>query len=400
MVARSLLPIFAVPLLKRRLKNGKEHTTRWTEKLGHPSVKRPEGQLIWFHAVGLGEVLSLRGLVATMGKIDPSLNFLITSSALSSATGIAKQMPPRTQHQFLPLDAPKYSGPFLDHWRPDLVIWVEQDIWPGLICDVEKRCIPQALINARMNAASYKKHARARTVFTAVLAKMATITTQDDQTAKHLAQLGVTKSTALNISLKAATPSLAHDETLLSTLKSVTQNRRVWAVSPAHHSDIEVAMQAHKLILLRDPTILLVIVPRNLDLDLPPDLPRRSHAQLPDGPIWIADTFGELGTIYELADTVLIGGTFDKTEGHSPWEAAALNCTILHGPRTANFASDYTLLHFHKGAVLVQSAPEIVTALCDIDQTDLKRNAQTIVGKARTALVPFARSLLALRGKA
>ena len=152
---RYLVPLFATPFLKRRLARGKEHPTRWTEKLGRTTAERPSGPLIWLHAVGLGEVLSLRGIITAMGKIDPSTNFLITSSALSSAKAIEGQMPPRTQHQFMPLDNAQFSQHFLNHWQPDLVIWAEQDIWPGLICDIAKRNIPQALVNARMNAFSF-----------------------------------------------------------------------------------------------------------------------------------------------------------------------------------------------------------------------------------------------------
>lgn len=203
---RHLVPLFATPFLKRRLARGKEHPTRWTEKLGRTTAERPSGPLIWLHAVGLGEVLSLRGIITEMGKIDPSTNFLITSSALSSANAIAGQMPPRTQHQFMPLDNAQFSQHFLNHWQPDLVIWAEQDIWPGLICDIAKRNIPQALVNARMSAFSFAKHAKTRALFSAALDRMVLITAQDSDTAMNLSALSVTKPISINNSFKAAAP--------------------------------------------------------------------------------------------------------------------------------------------------------------------------------------------------
>ena len=394
---RHLVPFVATPLLKRRLARRKEHPTRWTEKLGRTTAERPSGPLVWFHAVGLGEVLSLRGIIAEMGKIDPRAHFLITSSTLSSANAIAGQMPPRTQHQFLPLDNARFSQHFLDHWQPDLVIWAEQDIWPGLICDIAKRNIPQALVNARMNAISFAKHAKTRSLFSAALDRMALISAQDSDTAMNLAALGVTKPVSINSSFKAAAPPLRDNPAMLRELQNVTQDRRVWVVAPAHRIDAELAIKAHALLRERDPSALLIIAPRDISLDLPADLPRRSRGQTPSGPIWIADTLGELGIIYRLADAVLIGGTFGDTEGHSPWEAAAIGCTIMHGPRTANFANDYAALQSVNGSLPVNSPQDIAAALSS-DDTDARiHQAQLLITRAKADLQTLAQSLMALR---
>ena len=75
------LPLFKVAV-KRRLRLGKEHSTRWKEKLGAPSIARPSGKLVWLHAVGLGEVLALRGLIEKLHDKEESLNFLVTSSTI------------------------------------------------------------------------------------------------------------------------------------------------------------------------------------------------------------------------------------------------------------------------------------------------------------------------------
>ena len=395
--ARHAIPLIAKPLLKKRLAKGKEHPTRWTEKLGRPSAPRPKGPLIWLHAVGLGEVLSLRGLINAMNNIDPTANFLITSTALSSANGIAAQLPPRTQHQFLPLDVPSYAAQFLDHWQPDLVIWAEQDIWPGLIYDIHERGIPQALVNARMNATSFQKHAKAQALYKSAFHSMALITAQDRDTAEHLTKLGATAPITLNSSLKSAAPPLTCDVTELKILQRATQKRRVWIIAPAHAPDIDLAIKAHKMLLAHEPTALLIIAPRNLNTPLPENLPRRSAGQHPNGPIWIADTLGEMGLLYRLADTALIGGTFNDTQGHSPWEAAALGCAILHGPNTANFANAYAALDRNHAALLVTSSTEIADALLHANRTALIQNAKDLTAQARADIIPIAKSLLALK---
>jgi len=97
LAASHLFPLIARPILRKRLKRGKEHPTRWTEKLGQSLAPRPKGPLVWLHAVGLGEVLSLRGLIARMAAEQPDLSFLVTSSTAASAKVFGKNAPPPAQ---------------------------------------------------------------------------------------------------------------------------------------------------------------------------------------------------------------------------------------------------------------------------------------------------------------
>ncbi|MDC3324933.1 3-deoxy-D-manno-octulosonic acid transferase, partial [Planktomarina temperata] len=169
--------------LKRRKNNAKEHPKRWREKLGHACQPRPQGQLVWINAVGLGEVMALRGLIAALHAARPELHFLVTSSTLASAETFEKNLPPRTLHQFLPLDTPLYNRRFLDHWRPDLALWSEQDIWPGLVVETARRRIPQALINLRMAPSSFRRKRMARILFRALYQKFDLISAQEAQSA-------------------------------------------------------------------------------------------------------------------------------------------------------------------------------------------------------------------------
>ena len=137
-------------IIKWRIKRGKEHAIRWREKLGEPSVGRPSGKLVWLHAVGLGEVLALRGLILALHKKEENLNFLVTSSTVMSAEVFEKNCPPKTIHQFLPYDIKTYGNRFLRHWKPDLVIWSEQDVWPGLSCQANNFGIKQVLVNGKI----------------------------------------------------------------------------------------------------------------------------------------------------------------------------------------------------------------------------------------------------------
>lgn len=205
LLAARALPLLAPWALRRRLARGKEDPARWREKLGEPSLPRPEGPLVWLHAVGLGEVLALRGLIAEMGRQAPGAEFLVTSTARSSAQVLAANLPARCRHQFLPLDAPGYVARFLDHWRPCLSVWAEQEIWPGAVAAADARGIPLALINARITEASHARRIRARGIHADLLARFAVVSAQDTATAARLANLGA-RDVRVGGSLKPAAP--------------------------------------------------------------------------------------------------------------------------------------------------------------------------------------------------
>ena len=363
LMASHLFPLIAHPILRKRLKRGKEHPSRWTEKLGQNLALRPQGTLVWMHAVGLGEVLSLRGLIARMAKARPDLSFLVTSSTAASAKVFGSNAPARTIHQFLPLDAPSYRRRFLDHFRPDLCIWAEQDLWPGMVSDLAARGIPQCVVAARMNEKSYRAHQKAKRLYRDLYTAMAMVTAQDERTAAHLQALGA--DVTVSGSLKPAAPHLSCDQDELANIREKIGDRMVWAVAPAHPHDITLAQAAHEQVRIVDPSALLIIAPRFPDAEIAVNAPRRSRQEIPDAneTIWLCDTFGDLGLIYRLSDAVLIGGTFTDIEGHNPWEAVALGCAVLHGTRTKNFASDYAQLAAVDGATVVQSASDVANPL-------------------------------------
>lgn len=397
-----LIPLAAPRLLARRLAKGKELPDRWREKLGEPSLPRPDGTLIWVHAVGLGEVLALRGLIGAMaGQSDA--NFLVTSTTRGSAEVLASNLPPRTRHQFLPLDAPAYLARFLDHWRPDLSIWAEQDLWPGAVHAADARGIPLALVNARMNAEAYARRRRWAGLYADLFARFRLITAQDDATARHLQGLGA-KGVSVSTSLKTAAPPLAADPQALARARETLVGQRPVLLASSHHEDEFVTLAAfralrHRPLLViapRDPSRGAEIAARVVEHGMTASL--RSAGQGPVADVWIVDTLGEMGLWYRLCPVTIIGGTFGPTEGHNPWEPAALGAAILHGPRTGNFADDFSALHQAAAARLVM--PDSLAAALTEDHAEMAARAQALSQSAQGSLAPLAAELLALGGLA
>ena len=93
---------------------------------------------------------------------------------------------------------------------------------------------------------------------------------------------------------------------------------------------------------------------------------------------------------------MLVGGTFDDTEGHNPWEAAALGATVIHGPRTENFANDFKTLNQSDASVRVTNVHDLYDALRRNDLQNIAQRASDVVTTASESTGKLASDLIAL----
>lgn len=409
----ALQPVMRL-VLRQRLKKGKEEAARYREKLGEPTLDRPDGKLIWIHAVGLGEVLALRPLVDSLQKLRPGQNILVTSSARSSAQVIAKNLPLGAQHQLLPLDGPDFLRRFLDHWRPDLSIWSEQDLWPGAIHDTAARGIPLAYVNARMDSVSYRRRSRLSGLYRDTLRRFAIVTSQDPDSAAHLLTLGASSVHTLP-SLKPAALPLSVDEAEMSRLRPLFAGRRTWVAASTHADDEPAVIAAQLRLHLLSPEWLLILTPRAPDRGAEVaqaltaaglSVKRRSKGEDPDSEtaVLLADTFGELGLWYRISEKAFIGASMDPLGGHNPWEAICLGVPVLSGPHTDNFRADYEQLQGLGLAHQVAPGPGAAHAIADAiarPSADIKQeSAMKLVSASQATVDRLAVELLSIMDEA
>ena len=142
--------------LERRARDGKEDPFRLNERFGHASAPRPAGTLVWLHAASVGETQSVLTLVRALLQRDPTVHLLITTGTVTSAALVAQQNMPRVIHQFVPVDTQAAVRRFLQHWQPDLALWVESEFWPQMLWQAQMRHIPMLLINARISQKTFE----------------------------------------------------------------------------------------------------------------------------------------------------------------------------------------------------------------------------------------------------
>ena len=143
-----------VHLLRRRLSAGKEDTNRFPERRGIASRPRPFGPLVWMHAASVGEAQSALSLIEKMLRVRTDLHILVTTGTVTSAGILADRLPPRSFHQYVPVDRLPWVRRFLDHWEPDMAVWIESEFWPNLISETAERGIPAILVNGRISKKS------------------------------------------------------------------------------------------------------------------------------------------------------------------------------------------------------------------------------------------------------
>jgi 3-deoxy-D-manno-octulosonic-acid transferase len=354
--------------LGRRLLRGKEDRARLGERLGHASLPRPDGRLIWIHGASMGETMAVLPLIGELLKA-PGRSVLVTSGTVTSANLMAERLPEGAIHQFTPVDTPAATARFLDHWKPDIGLFVESEIWPNMLSAARARGIRLALVNGRMSERSFKGWRYARRTASKILSFYDLCLAQDDQTAQRLRMLGA-HDVQVSGNLKADAPPLPADEYKLDALRRAIGRRPVLLATQTHPGEDETVLPAHDALRAQFPDLLTIIVPRHVERG--PEIAmlcgtrpvaRRAlgAAIAADTAIYVADTMRELGLFYRLTHFCFIGGTLVPMGGHNPLEAAQLDCGVLFGPHTENFATAYDALLAAQGTGRVCSASDIVS---------------------------------------
>lgn len=335
-------------VLKQRQARGKEDPVRIGERLGHASLPRPPGRLVWVHGASVGESLAILPLIEALLERRPGLQVLVTSGTVTSARLLETRLPKRARHQFLPVDHPRACARFFAHWRPDLGLVVESELWPNLITTGAAADVPLALVNGRMSERSFRRWLRLRAVVGTLLGQFEQVLAQSDLDRARFERLGARDVRNLGNLKRAAAP-LPADPARLEALRAALAGRTVWLAASTHPGEEEVVFDLHRQLSLRFETLMTLVVPRHPERGLAiveaarqrgHGVGLRSAGDLPTAAtgIYVADTIGELGLFYRLAPLAFIGGSLVPHGGQNPLEGARLGCPPLYGPNVWNFA--------------------------------------------------------------
>ncbi|MCA6226860.1 MAG: 3-deoxy-D-manno-octulosonic acid transferase [Phenylobacterium sp.] len=358
-LATGLAEPLAPFILKRRAKVGREDPARIGERLGRAGQPRPDGPLVWLHGVSVGESVSLLAMVEGLRARRPDLALLVTSGTRTSADLLARRLPAGVIHQYVPIDGPRAAARFLDHWRPDLGVFAESELWPNLILTARRRGTRLVLASARITEGTARTWRRAPASARRLLSAFDLILPQDRATADRLRGLGADCGRELN--LKRAGAPLIFDPAELARLQGLAAGRPVVLAASTHPGEDALIAEAAEGL-----GALLVIAPRHPErgagIAAALRAPRRALGEdpAPETPVWIADTLGEMGLFFRLADVVVMGGSFPGgIGGHNPLEPARLGAPVITGPDIANAADVYDEMFDEACAIPARDAADL-----------------------------------------
>jgi 3-deoxy-D-manno-octulosonic-acid transferase len=348
-------------LLIRRRSRGKEDKLRSAERKGFAGVARPEGVLIWLHGASVGEVISLLPIAEHF--CTKGLSVLVTSGTVTSAEVALRRLPHNAIHQYVPVDLPAYVKRFLDHWKPDIGIFAESELWPNLIYAAQAKGAHLVIVNARMSERSFKRWQRFPSFITSLLRRFELVLAQTEADGQRLQELGAPRVQTVG-NLKYDVDAPPADSIDFNILKNAVSGRSVIVAASTHPGEEALVGEMHRIAREQVPNLLTIIAPRHPErgLEISEELIRsgltvcrRSQAALPDihTDIYIADTIGEMGLMYRLGQLTYMGGSLVEKGGQNPIEPAKLGNAILYGPHIHNFTEVYDVLSKSGGAFQV-----------------------------------------------
>ena len=370
-LVRTLYPIVIRRYIEKRKKMGKEDVKRFNERVGRTTKPRPAGRLIWLHGASVGEAISMLPLINRLLEIYPDAHVMVTTGTTTSAEVMAKRLPERAFHQYLPIDNPVFAARFIRHWQPTIALWFESEFWPGMLSTIKRRNIPLILINGRISNKSFKRWQQFDFVIKEILDCFTACLGQSEEDAYRLRALGAKDAMCLG-NLKYAGLPIPVDEEKKKEIQDEIGERPVWLVSSTH-SDEEAKIGRYlKELSAKHEGLLTIIAPRHptrgveiRDIlqdkyQLKTALRSANEKIQPETEVYIADTIGEMGIWYELCPIVFIGGSLIPHGGQNFMEPSRCRDAVIVGPHMHNFTDAMNRAKRADGIIQVDETVDLI----------------------------------------
>ncbi len=340
----------------------KEDKERFKEKIfiSHFNVIRKKNlRLIWFHAASVGELKSILPLIKELNQQNKNLEFLITTTTLSSGN-LAKEKLEQynnISHRYLPVDVNFIINKFLMLWKPDIIFLVDSEIWPNLILNAYDKKIKLGIINARITKKTFSRWMKIPKAARKIFGCFNLVLSSSLETTSFLERLNVKKIiNSGNIKLI----NNMDQKKRININEDYLSQKKFWLAASTHSGEEDFCLKTHIKIKKEIEEVVTIIAPRHINrvseiqklcdkLNLKPQILNKNENILNDKEIIIINFYGDLANFYELTPSVFIGKSMlhklESVGGQSPIEAAQLGCKVYHGPYVYNFSEIFQFLN-------------------------------------------------------
>ena len=387
-------PFLIVLIYLRKLLN-KEDRYRYKEKI-FPAYFFPEKdnkkKLIWFHAASIGEAQSIFPLIQKLNTENKNLEFLITTITLSAANIVAKKLNKykNIKHRYFPLDVNFLIRSFLIKWKPNLIIFVDSEIWPNVIFEIKKRKIPVALINGRITKKTFRKWMLVSKFARKIFSNFDLCLAANKDSEENLKKLNVKNLRYIgNIKFSGK---IIRDNLIDKNLE-ILKHKKLWCAASTHKGEEVFCLKTHLNLKKIYKDLITIIIPRHINRSneigklckkykLSSQILNDKELIEDKIEIIIINSFGTLSKFYNYSKSVFIGKSMiknlQKVGGQNPIEAAKLGCKIYHGPYVYNFKEIYELLKSYKISEEINNDTELSEKLAK-DLKELKNDENKII---------------------
>ena len=343
--------IFSPIIFLIRIFLGKEDPKRFLEKFCIYSKRFKIKKTIWLHGSSVGEILSVIPIINALEKNKNIKKIILSSSTTSSALIFSKYKFKKTTHVYFPIDTNYLSNKFIKYWKPQVAFFIDSEIWPNMLNNLNKNKIPIILLNGRITGKSFRRWMKFPNFAKKNFGKISLAMPQNNETSKYLKKLGVKK-----IKIAGNLKYFVHQKKSLDkNTKKKFKNRLIFCAASTHYNEELFIGKMHKDLRLKNKNLLTILIPRhanrssaitnelkNIGLKI---ITRSSNEQISKSTdIYIVDTYGETSKFYELSNITFLGGSLVPHGGQNPLEPARMGSYILHGPNIQNFTEIYNML--------------------------------------------------------
>jgi len=369
-----LVPFILVRLIWRSIK-APAYRYRWRERFALYN-KKFVPNVIWFHAVSVGEAEALFPLVKQILRQYPDIKLLITTTTPTGSARVKAVMQERVEHVYLPYDMPGAVSRFMRCFKPRLAVIMETEIWPNLFASCGENKIPLYIINARLSEKTVRGYQKIPALVCPALSSVKLIAAQTQDDAERFLSIGAKAEKVrmlgnIKFDVEVSREIIGQGLQLKTDLFG---GRFVWLIASTHKDEEAIFLEIYKKIKQKIPELLLVIVPRHPErfaevrklceqhhLAVVMRTSGEACHQYTD--VYLADTMGELKLLYAASDAAFVGGSMVPVGGHNILEAAAVGVPVLFGPYMANFKEIAEGVLRQNAAIQCRSKNEIIRAI-------------------------------------
>ena len=361
-------------------------------------------QVLWLHAVSVGEVNLCTQLIRALELRLPNIKFVVSTTTSTGMAELRRRLPTHISKIYYPIDRRKFVGRALAVINPEAIVLVEAEIWPNFLWRARDLKIPVFLANARLSNRSFRGYKRFGFLFRPLFASFAGVGCQNEEDAERLRKVGC-RPEAVQVVGNLKFDAAKLDERRMLDVPALFQQLGVPPDAPvlvggSTHDGEEAALaEIAQRLRARFPKLFLVLVPRHFERsnEVGRQLRERGvkfvyrnlvgvNTQLAEGEAecLLVNTTGELRFFYEHATVVFVGKSLTAIGGQNPIEPAALGKAIVFGPNMQNFAEITRKFVAEAGALQVRDKASLETAIAGLladenRRAELGRNAQRVV---------------------